>query len=659
MMKSHDTGNAQRIFIWLIVCLLPLIHSTNTVDPDAHLKMLVVSAVMLCFIVYNVLSGKRVKIGTNPLIISFGFFLFYSVTRLSGINFADASFEWLQIFLVFTVIFAFVCFIEKDVIFTELPKAFAALSLIIICVGIKDLIGVISEGELSIPGNTYGLMSVFGHRNLFAQTLFFNLPFTLYGLLNNKQKFWRLLFYIATVLSVFFLIILSNRATWIALVTGFILSSILLLVKMRKAEPPPGTRADIRKVMFCVVLGLIVSCLFYIRYAKTTSVGSHASEIVNFEKGSTKDHLSLWKKSLSLGNENPIFGKGLASWKVEVLKYGNEGLVSENNSTFYQTPHNDFLWVYCQEGFIGLFLYLLFLFFVGYSIFKGWKLSDDAPVSIFYIALLFTFLGYLTYSMFSFPKERLEEFLILGIIAGSASAKENIVNSKLRSNVLAIASGVLLIPGCYAGLTRYRSEIHLAKALQAKARDNNRLVISEIRKANSECYIMDPVSTPLTWYSGSAHFNLGEYEPALKDLQIANNINPYHIHVLNNLASCYEITGDHQAAIFNYRKAVAIAPNFEDAWLNLCAVYFNLNDNKKAYEALSHLVAETSNPKFPQFITVVLQKRLMEGAEKSENQKVKELLIQKGQDTSWYIEIYRRSKELNRSPEVIVLDFIK
>ena len=76
---------------------------------------------------------------------------------------------------------------------------------------------------------------------------------------------------------------------------------------------------------------------------------------------------------------------------------------------------------------------------------------------------------------------------------------------------------------------------------------------------------------------------------------------------MNNLASTYEVKGEHENAITFYKKAVAIAPNFEEAWLNICAVYFNLGQIDSAYQALTHIDTNTKNPKYNKFVSVVLQ----------------------------------------------------
>ena len=79
---------------------------------------------------------------------------------------------------------------------------------------------------------------------------------------------------------------------------------------------------------------------------------------MTFDQGSTKDRLELWTRTIQLIKEKPLFGHGLSDWKIEMLKYGNKGLVSEDNNTFYQRPHNDFLWIMSETGIIGILLYV-------------------------------------------------------------------------------------------------------------------------------------------------------------------------------------------------------------------------------------------------------------------------------------------------------------
>jgi tetratricopeptide (TPR) repeat protein len=57
----------------------------------------------------------------------------------------------------------------------------------------------------------------------------------------------------------------------------------------------------------------------------------------------------------------------------------------------------------------------------------------------------------------------------------------------------------------------------------------------------------------------------------------------------------------HQEAIEHYRQATKIAPAFDDAYLNLAAVYYNLGLRQEAREALRQVDTNCPNPKYKTF----------------------------------------------------------
>ena len=62
---------------------------------------------------------------------------------------------------------------------------------------------------------------------------------------------------------------------------------------------------------------------------------------------------------------------------------------------------------------------------------------------------------------------------------------------------------------------------------------------------------------------------------ALKDFKEAHKVHPYHEHVLNNLASSYEITGNHTKAKQFYLEALRVNPTFKEVRINLAAILYN------------------------------------------------------------------------------------
>jgi Tfp pilus assembly protein PilF len=92
---------------------------------------------------------------------------------------------------------------------------------------------------------------------------------------------------------------------------------------------------------------------------------------------------------------------------------------------------------------------------------------------------------------------------------------------------------------------------------------------------------------------------LNEIEQACQDFAVAYRDNPNHPHVLNNLGTCAELRGNHDQALNYYRRAAQIAPRFDDAWLNLTAVYYSLGEYARADSTLSHVDSDCRDTRAP------------------------------------------------------------
>jgi tetratricopeptide (TPR) repeat protein len=117
------------------------------------------------------------------------------------------------------------------------------------------------------------------------------------------------------------------------------------------------------------------------------------------------------------------------------------------------------------------------------------------------------------------------------------------------------------------------------------------------------------MSTPLPWYSGSAHYKLGSYKKALADFQAAYQLNPHHMHVVNNLATLHQKTGSTDSAIYYYKKALSLSPKFTAAALNLAALYYNQNQYQKALRAIRRLAYQPEHDKYKKYLTAILKAR--------------------------------------------------
>ena len=114
------------------------------------------------------------------------------------------------------------------------------------------------------------------------------------------------------------------------------------------------------------------------------------------------------------------------------------------------------------------------------------------------------------------------------------------------------------------GVPQITAIMEVSKALKGKNVWHR--VIKEIDKAyDPNFYELDRSGTPLHWYRGVANFSMGKQELAFKDFLYAHKLNPNHLHVLNNLATIYELKGDRKNAIYYYSRALEISPKFEES----------------------------------------------------------------------------------------------
>jgi tetratricopeptide (TPR) repeat protein len=120
----------------------------------------------------------------------------------------------------------------------------------------------------------------------------------------------------------------------------------------------------------------------------------------------------------------------------------------------------------------------------------------------------------------------------------------------------------------------------LLKALKAKKLELWQESIHETDKAFSVFYTLDHSATPIHWYKGSAYLNMGQIDSALVNFAIAEEHNPYHVQLLNDMGVCYAQRLEHAKAISYFERAFDIHPYL--ARKNLVAAYFNAGYADKA-----------------------------------------------------------------------------
>jgi len=134
-----------------------------------------------------------------------------------------------------------------------------------------------------------------------------------------------------------------------------------------------------------------------------------------------------------------LTGVGAGNWKIE-SPYYYKGYGFDKDQLNWVRPHNDYLWVFSEKGIFGLISFLGIFFMLFWYIAKIWH--SDVPVDrkVFALLVFAGVIGYMIDSVFSFPLERIDQQVYLGLMSASVIALFYQLDAKkgLKINYLTI-----------------------------------------------------------------------------------------------------------------------------------------------------------------------------------------------------------------------------
>ncbi len=204
---------------------------------------------------------------------------------------------------------------------------------------------------------------------------------------------FRLLLVTIFALAFIALLLSASRAAWLAALFSIGVYCFMRYSKMLK----------IRYVFVVVIVFALITCGLYF-----------------YRRASADARIRIWKTSVMLANQKPLFGHGLGSFSSVYMPFQGSVLFSCNEENRGKaddvlSPYNELLLCACELGYVGLSFVLLFLGSVICLLFRSFGKS---PLS----CQLFPVLAYLVYGMFSYPSS--EPALHLMFISVVASGIE-------------------------------------------------------------------------------------------------------------------------------------------------------------------------------------------------------------------------------------------
>lgn len=532
-----------------------------------------------------------------------GFFIISAISAIWAINSAESlavlaryalilSFLFLTIELIKSKILSLEFFTKSILIFASIASLYAAF----------QLLKAASEGDF-LDG-IYAVKGAFSHKNLLSSVLMLTLPFAVIGFAKFKgwEKKASLILMFLIIAEIF---VLRTRGVWLSTFLGTLVASAVFYLNRKK--PIEGLKFP-KKIFFA---GLGLAVLVFAALFSAKEVQSSVADQTNLET-----RVKFWENSVEMLKENPIIGVGPGNWKINFPKYNLEGL--DNNVmqgiTHIQRPHNDYLWVLSEGGFLSLFCYLGIFVFTFLRIKKNIQETKSVEEFTVDLALIFGLVAYLSFSMTDFPMERISiNALLIGLIA---LAHRNEIQGKIEVKGQMIAGLVAI--SCLLSLgvlsQRFKGEKGTVDVLEFNRLKNPQRIIPAVEEAENDYFNLDNYANPLRYFSGIGKLVQNDAKGALEEIEIGESFHPYNILILNLKGNALRNLGNKEEAMVYYKKATDIAPRFEQALLNEAEIYVEQKDYEKALHCLTQMIPNINNQRFTKALIPSLVELLQQDA---------------------------------------------
>jgi tetratricopeptide (TPR) repeat protein len=438
-----------------------------------------------------------------------------------------------------------------------------------------DLFGIPSNAQPS---------ATFFHRNAAAAYVICILPMAWVGFRCANSRV-RVLAHAGLLLLLgSFLVFTRTRAAWVGLIGACAGIGLLSVYFPSSAEV---ARRNLKRGLFvavCVMTALAawlpenIQGAHRLQFDEKKSDAATAVASIFTEEGH-RGRLALWQHTVEMILDHPL-GVGLGNWQFQYPHHARGSHV--NVTAAPEKPHNDFLWLASELGWIGLFAFLCVLgatFRIAVTAFRMASFEKRTMIQ----GLLTVLGAYLIDGLFSFPRGQvLPSLLFWFAIGGIALLSEHTSDLPVRVHRGIKGLSILLVGLCL--LVTGKRIAYDSHHLQVHAAERNadwQKVIAEANRAHQ----IGTYRANTFIAQGRAFYHTGDFAAAEIAYKIALTRHPNSLNAYNNLGIVYRQVGKNELAEEAFMRALYLFPNFVEASFNLGNVYVSLNRWDEAFLA--------------------------------------------------------------------------
>lgn len=585
-MNSHTTRTACIAIGIIVSCVIGL---PNLYDKFLIARFVAAATGLAILFLFSLFGKKRWPVPNTPVFYIYLLFaLLCGCSILWATNTAEAIFAFSTQLMTPLLIIVFFSLFSAELRSTQ--KALWISAAIILAVYLFFAVIQLFHVESFSFEQLYRVSGINGHKNLLAIMLFVLSAFllTAFSIFESKVLKGCSVFLFVVALTV--IILLKSRAVLLGLIVAAGFFGIMIMVRMCHCKNSNDAKRVNNGYRLPLVVSIVLVFAFLtvgLRWFADRSV-PHTSEKSEIEHhilstSSLVERCLLWDKTYHIVDKHPIVGCGIGNWQILFPDASLEGLYRADvwNVNFTK-PHNEYLGVLSETGYVGLLLYIAFLTSLIVLSFFALCKTQNRRDFLYCAIVLSIFVGSCVNALFDFPNSRIEHVIWMGILM--ANLLHIITQGQQKTlakgwNLVFFLISIMLVT---IGGFRLKGEHNTFEMQQALKANEWKTVEHRCHQAISEFYTIDPVGLPLHWYLGKAEKKMGKPQ-AVESFRKAQHYAPYCKENLNDLGLAeYYTAHDLEKAEFYLKEAIRISPNYIYPYFNLAYIYLTENEPQKA-----------------------------------------------------------------------------
>jgi len=396
-------------------------------------------------------------------------------------------------------------------------------------------------------------------------------PFVLVSIIYRKEK--RGLFYPGIIALTAILIVLpltEARTSWIA--TGIVAVYVLYRHNAIQRFIRKRIAALWMKITAFALAGILLTAA--------------AVFLFHYKEQSSSGRLFIWKVSVQMIADKPVFGFGFDTYSVAHNNYqadyfnAHPGAEEAELADAVSYAFNEYIQIAAETGLAGLLLFLSLIFFAFFKVRK--KQDDKDQKNYILIAARGSLLAILISAMFSYPFRTVPVYMMLFLVLSVISANDSVKITEIQfteqsRRILSVAGLVLIVLFTVGQAKKYRASKEWLKAFKlVRAHEYPKAV-----SVYEELYPILNYNRFFLFNYGAELSVMGEYHKSVDLLTEAEErLNDVDLYIY--LGNSYAGLGDWKNAASCFKKASLIVPGKFYPKYRLVKIYLELNEYEKA-----------------------------------------------------------------------------